>query len=456
MCGSREDAEDLVQDTFARVLAKPRLLRNDDDLGYLLRVLRNTFVSRHRASTRRPVTTAMPETFEPVDHSIGSRPEAAFGAREVFAHIAALPEAFRDALVAVDVVGPLLRRGGPRARAPARPRSPAASTARGRRSPAGWNRTAKASCRSRHGRHRSPHPGPRPAPRGGARGARARARRARRHGDVGAARAARADRARPRARASEPSPSLARARRLVRGGRRRGRRRARHLARRRLGPERPGHRRARRRRGRRCPPRSTTRRNDALLQTKIEGLPFPDWDQFEWRAVGARNDEIEGRRATTVFYDNPKGARRGLHDPRRLGHQGPRGREDGRRAGHAVLRHVPRGAAGRRVGPRRPHVRHERAAVGPGGEPARSWPPGTTAATSRSDARRAAACERERSRARGTPAARHLGAPARPSAGGRPAARRPRAARGARSRRSACRAAAWPPHGTVAGRRPRG
>jgi RNA polymerase sigma-70 factor, ECF subfamily len=105
LCGSREDAEDLVQDTFARVLAKPRLLRNDDDLGYLLRVLRNTFVSRHRANSRRPLTTPMPEQFEPVDTSIGSRPEAAVGAREVFAHIAALPEAFRDALIAVDVVG---------------------------------------------------------------------------------------------------------------------------------------------------------------------------------------------------------------------------------------------------------------------------------------------------------------------------------------------------------------
>ena len=105
LCGSREDAEDLVQDTFARVLAKPRLLRNDDDLGYLLRVLRNTFVSRHRASTRRPVTTPMPEQFEPVDTSIGTRPEAAVSAREVFTHIAALPEAFRDALIAVDVVG---------------------------------------------------------------------------------------------------------------------------------------------------------------------------------------------------------------------------------------------------------------------------------------------------------------------------------------------------------------
>jgi len=105
LCGSREDAEDLVQDTFARVLAKPRLIRNDDDLGYLLRVLRNTFVSRHRANSRRPATTAMPEQFEPVDHNVGTRPEAAADARQVFAHIAALPEAFRDALVAVDVVG---------------------------------------------------------------------------------------------------------------------------------------------------------------------------------------------------------------------------------------------------------------------------------------------------------------------------------------------------------------
>jgi RNA polymerase sigma-70 factor (ECF subfamily) len=105
LCGSREDAEDLVQDTFARVLAKPRLIRNDDDLGYLLRVLRNTFVSRHRANSRRPATTPMPEQFEPVDHNVGTRPEAAVDARQVFAHISALPETFRDALIAVDIVG---------------------------------------------------------------------------------------------------------------------------------------------------------------------------------------------------------------------------------------------------------------------------------------------------------------------------------------------------------------
>jgi hypothetical protein len=49
--------------------------------------------------------------------------------------------------------------------------------------------------------------------------------------------------------------------------------------------------------------------NKALLQTKIEGLPFPNWDHFRWRASGARHDEIEGRRATTVYYENPLGAR---------------------------------------------------------------------------------------------------------------------------------------------------
>src|SRR5919107_1286086 len=56
LCGQREDAEDLVQDTYARVLAKPRVLRCENDLAYLLRVLRNTHVSRLRAAARRPVS----------------------------------------------------------------------------------------------------------------------------------------------------------------------------------------------------------------------------------------------------------------------------------------------------------------------------------------------------------------------------------------------------------------
>jgi RNA polymerase sigma-70 factor (ECF subfamily) len=105
LCGSREDAEDLVQETFAKVLAKPRFLRNDDDLGYLLRVLRNTFVSRHRSAMRRPQAAPLPEDLEPPDHSSATRPDHAVEARQVFEYISALPETFRDALVAVDVVG---------------------------------------------------------------------------------------------------------------------------------------------------------------------------------------------------------------------------------------------------------------------------------------------------------------------------------------------------------------
>ena len=43
LCGSREDAEDLVQETYARVLAKKRVIASvEDALPYLLTVLRNT------------------------------------------------------------------------------------------------------------------------------------------------------------------------------------------------------------------------------------------------------------------------------------------------------------------------------------------------------------------------------------------------------------------------------
>src|SRR5215217_6793450 len=67
MSGSRAEAEDLVQETFARVLAKPRRVRNEDDLGYLLQALRNTFISSRRAAARRVAPTALDDSIEPVD-----------------------------------------------------------------------------------------------------------------------------------------------------------------------------------------------------------------------------------------------------------------------------------------------------------------------------------------------------------------------------------------------------
>jgi RNA polymerase sigma-70 factor, ECF subfamily len=106
LSGSREDAEDLVQETYARVLARPRFLRRrDDDLGYLLVALRNTFLSGKRAERRRPTTAPLPEELELADESSARDPHAAFAAGEVFAAVSALPDDFRDVIVAVDVAG---------------------------------------------------------------------------------------------------------------------------------------------------------------------------------------------------------------------------------------------------------------------------------------------------------------------------------------------------------------
>ena len=107
LCGSREDAEDLVQETYARVLARPRLLRNRDDAGYLMRVMRNTFISKRRAIARRPQSAgADPETLGLPDRRGGAAdPPVAAEAREALGVIAALPAEFRDALVSVDVAG---------------------------------------------------------------------------------------------------------------------------------------------------------------------------------------------------------------------------------------------------------------------------------------------------------------------------------------------------------------
>jgi RNA polymerase sigma-70 factor (ECF subfamily) len=106
LCGSRQDAEDLVQDTYARVLRRPRIVHGDADIYYLRRALRNTFLSQRRAAARRPrsADVALDELALP-DRSGSADPASATEAREVFAAIAALPDDYRDALVAVDVAG---------------------------------------------------------------------------------------------------------------------------------------------------------------------------------------------------------------------------------------------------------------------------------------------------------------------------------------------------------------
>jgi len=105
LCGSREDAEDLVQETYARVISRPRLLRKDDDLGYLLRTLRNVHIDMRRADSRRPALATLPLDDRLADERSAALPEQALETAEVYGAIAGLPDAFREVIVAVDLVG---------------------------------------------------------------------------------------------------------------------------------------------------------------------------------------------------------------------------------------------------------------------------------------------------------------------------------------------------------------
>ena len=103
LCGSAQDAEDLVQDTFERVLRRPRFLRRDEDLAYLLRVLRNTWISSRR-SKRDVVITPAGEEIDEVQAPTDPIAQSIEGAA-VYEALQQLTQPLREALVAVDVLG---------------------------------------------------------------------------------------------------------------------------------------------------------------------------------------------------------------------------------------------------------------------------------------------------------------------------------------------------------------
>src|SRR3954452_3074414 len=54
LCGSTQLAEDLTQETYARVLSKPRRLDSGADFPYLVRALRNVANDHWRTEQRGP------------------------------------------------------------------------------------------------------------------------------------------------------------------------------------------------------------------------------------------------------------------------------------------------------------------------------------------------------------------------------------------------------------------
>jgi RNA polymerase sigma-70 factor (ECF subfamily) len=104
LCGSRQLAEDLTQETYARVLAKPRSLREGAVFPYLVRSLRNVCKDHWRSEQRRPMVVA---ELDPEDPSLRTDrgPQEQVIAAEVYNAVAELPEEFRRVVAAVDVLG---------------------------------------------------------------------------------------------------------------------------------------------------------------------------------------------------------------------------------------------------------------------------------------------------------------------------------------------------------------
>lgn len=105
LCDTRHDAEDLVQETYARVLRRPRWIRRDGDLGYLLRVLRNTWSAMRRSQAARPRTVELGEQIEWVADPGADPGATALELRIAYDAIRELSDPLREAIIAVDIVG---------------------------------------------------------------------------------------------------------------------------------------------------------------------------------------------------------------------------------------------------------------------------------------------------------------------------------------------------------------
>ena len=104
LCGDPHLAEDLVQDTYASVLSRPRWLTGSDELGYLLRALRNRWRDELRLRARLPAAAPLEEAGEHVPAETPT-PDAAMDAVAVLDAVNQVPSPYRETVVAIDVLG---------------------------------------------------------------------------------------------------------------------------------------------------------------------------------------------------------------------------------------------------------------------------------------------------------------------------------------------------------------
>jgi RNA polymerase sigma-70 factor (ECF subfamily) len=113
LVGSREEAEDLVQDTYARAFRSWQQFTPGTNLrAWLLRILTNLNIDRARRQQRRPETQPLEES----DYFLYNRLEEQAGQpleeeevverlsqHDIVSALSAVPHDFRDVLVLVDI-----------------------------------------------------------------------------------------------------------------------------------------------------------------------------------------------------------------------------------------------------------------------------------------------------------------------------------------------------------------
>lgn len=113
MVGAKEEAEDLVQETYARAFRSWRSFTPGTNLrAWLLRILTNLNIDRGRRSQRAPETQALEEgdyfLYNKLEETEGRAPEddkvvEKLSQDSIVSALSAVPHDFRDVIVLVDI-----------------------------------------------------------------------------------------------------------------------------------------------------------------------------------------------------------------------------------------------------------------------------------------------------------------------------------------------------------------